>query len=76
VSAFWQCSHLEGYWINRDAGNFRCYACQSQFHIGDNLPANHPTEGIEVWEEDDDWAERREAFSNEGEEIELYDDGE
>jgi hypothetical protein len=44
-----QCQHLTGYWINKRKRNFRCYQCQCQFHIGDNLPANHPTGGIEVW---------------------------
>lgn len=47
------CKHLTGYWINKPIGNFlgnfRCYECQCQFHIGDNLPANYPTRGIEVW---------------------------
>jgi hypothetical protein len=44
------CKHLTGYWINKAMRNFRCYQCQYQFHIGDDLPANHPTKGIEVWE--------------------------
>lgn len=43
------CRHLTGYWINRTARNFRCYLCGSQFHIGDNLPADHPQDGIEDW---------------------------
>jgi hypothetical protein len=43
------CKHLTGYWINKAMRNFRCYECQCQFHIGDNLPADHPTKGIEVW---------------------------
>lgn len=42
------CQHLTGYWINKPHGNFRCIACQCQFHIGHNLPADHPTAGIEV----------------------------
>lgn len=41
------CKHLTGYWINKKDGNFRCLDCQCQFHIGHNLPADHPTAGIE-----------------------------
>jgi len=51
-----RCLHLTGYWINEATRNFRCYECQCQFHIGDNLPANHPTGGIETWE--DNWRAR------------------
>jgi hypothetical protein len=47
-----RCLHLTGYWINKAWGNFRCYEYQCHFHIGDNLPADHPTAGIEVWEAD------------------------
>lgn len=43
------CKQLTGYWINKAMWNFRCYECQCQFHIGDDLPSNHPTKGIEVW---------------------------
>jgi peptide methionine sulfoxide reductase MsrB len=33
-----ECAHLNGYWINRNTGNFRCYGCGFQFFTRDLKP--------------------------------------
>lgn len=42
-----ECLHLEGYWINRANGNFRCYECGHQFFTRD-IP-RQPGRKIETW---------------------------
>lgn len=44
------CLHLTGYWINKRAGNFRCYKCGCQFHTKElaKLPKGLKRD-IEIW---------------------------
>lgn len=42
------CLHLSGYWINKGAGNWRCYTCQYQMWPGDTQP--DARRKIERWE--------------------------
>ena len=41
------CEHLAGYWINRERGNFRCYACGYQLFLHDLKPTRRRR--IETW---------------------------
>lgn len=38
----------EGYWINKAAGNFRCYHCGFQFFLREMIQPT-PEDRIEVW---------------------------
>lgn len=42
------CRHVAGYWINREAGQFRCYACGFQHNLRDLVKMKRK---IEHWEE-------------------------
>ncbi len=41
------CEHLSGYWINKEAGNFRCYRCGFQFFTREVEP--NKKRKIERW---------------------------
>lgn len=39
----------EGYWINKQRGNFRCYHCGTQYHLRDLPEGVAKRCDIEVW---------------------------
>lgn len=44
----------EGYWINEERGNFRCYHCGCQYHLVEMDDHNQPPlANVEHWKERD-----------------------